>query len=162
MNEGHLLIVAEEDDANFQVLQCSGFDKSTIHRLGSMPCMVRLRLHRSSVQELSTFERLTDMPGLQELCNLVTKIRACYVPRRRPSPPIYRIISSSGVSNQGNRRAWLRSVIQPDVGRGVLARNSIYGFQRPQSSHLQNSILFPEIKKIAQSWGFDFSGTVFE
>jgi len=159
----HLLVVAEEDDANFQIMRLGGFDENAVRRFGSLPCTVRLQLRRSSVPELSTFDRLTDMPGLRELCSLAHTIRAGYAPRRRHRPPAYTMPPFCVTENQDKRLAWLRSDIALDQNGGtLLIRNKIYGFRKPQSSRLRDSILFPGIKKIAQSWNFDIKGTVFE
>ena len=160
----NLLVIAEEDDTDFQVMRCSGFDENAVQRFGNMPCMVQLQLQRSSVPEISRFERLTDMPGLQELCNLASRIRSSNaVPLRKSRPPISKMPSFDMVSNQDGRLAWLRSEIKIDKKDDMLLiQNKIYGFKKPQSSHLKDSFIFPEIKKIAQNWNFDIKGTVFE
>ena len=159
----NLLVIAEEDDADFQVMRCSGFDENIVHRFGNVPYVVRLRLQQSSVPKNSRFERLTDMPGLQELCNLASKIRASSALLRKPRPPVSKMPPFDRVRYQDGRLAWLRSEIKIDRKDGILLiRNTIDGFKKPQSSHLKDSFIFLEIKKIAQSWNLDIKGTVFE
>ena len=159
----NLLVIAEEDDTDFQVMWCSGFDENVLRTFGNTPCVVRLQLHRSSVQEINTFGKLTDMPGLQELCYLASKIRASHSPLRKPYPAVSKMPPFDKVSNQDGRLAWLRSEIKIDKKEcTLLIRNKMYGFKKPQSSHLKDSSIFPEIKKISQRWNFDIKGTVFE
>ena len=159
----HMLVVAEDGDNDFQVRRCNGFDETAIHRFGNVPCVVHLQLRRSSVPEISQFDKLTDVSGIKEACNLALRIRTSPVPLRARHSPVSKMPSFDKVNYQDGRLAWLRTEIKIDKNSDVLKiRNKIYGFSSVSCSHLKNSIIFPEIKKIAERWNFDMNGTIFE
>ena len=159
----HVLMMAERGHRDFDVRQCDGFGENAIRRFGSMPCVIHLQLLPSSVPETSRLDKMADMPGLKEACNLASKIRASPIPLRIPRPSVAKMPPLDRVCYQNDRRAWLRAQIRIDGYYNVLKiRNKIYGFKSAPCSHLKNSIIFPEIKKIAERWDFDTRGTILE
>ena len=159
----HMLVVAEEGDSDFQVRRCNGFDEYAVQRFGNMPCVVHLQLQRSSVPDISQFGKLANVPGIKEAYNLALRIRTSPVPLRSRHPSVSKMPPFDRVNYQDGRLAWLRIEIKIDANSDVLKiRNKIYGFSSLQCSHLKNSIMFPEIKKIAERWNFGMKGTIFE
>jgi len=159
----HILILAEEGDDDFRVRRCSGFDDMAVRRFGDVPCTVYLRGWVESLQEIIHLERLVDMPGLQEACGLASRIRTRPGPLRTPAYPSTSKMPPFDRVRQTRRLAWLRIEIRFNRNRTALTiRNQIDGFDKTPCSHLMGSVMFPEIKKFVEKWGFDTEGTVFD
>jgi len=180
----HIFVLADRGYDDFQVMLCSGFDEMTVCRFGNMPCTVELRL--SHVKEVRHFDKLDDVPGLQEACSLALRIRM------RPGPLKARphLSTSKMPPSDRIRRAVCRAIFphrehasgMPPLGRGshsdrvatlrmhiklhrhearLKTRIDVSGFKKRPCSHLRNSVMFPEIKQFVKRWGFDTGGTIF-
>lgn len=158
----NLFIVAEENATDFQVIKCNGFDEHFIQRFDDIPCIVTMRLGQQ--REIKKFDRLEETPGMHELCDLALRIRSSSVPLlQNRNLPVHEMPSFDRVHYQDRWMAFLRSLIRFDSENEILTiRNSMHEFKYPKSSCLTESFMFDEIRKVAEAWGFNMEGTIFD